>query len=87
MKNNDLQEMNCDSLRAERMRCVEFRESKLAAVREGLPTEALPTEILPLGAPGQSTFCAAEGLLLRKREFDIVEERITAIDKLLEKCR
>jgi hypothetical protein len=76
MENDDLVEMDCDRLDAERTRWVEIREAKRAAM----------IEPLPLGEPGQARFSAAEGLLFRRREFDFAEARIAAIDECRKGC-
>jgi hypothetical protein len=74
MENDDLVRMDRDKLNTERTRWVEIREAKRAAM----------IEHLPLGEPGGATFSAAEGLLFKRREFDLAEARIAAIDKRLE---
>jgi hypothetical protein len=76
MENDNLQGMDRDGLQAERARWVEIRELKRAAI----------IEHLPLGEPGKMKFSAAEGLLFRRREFDLAEARITSIDERLGKA-
>lgn len=75
MENDNLQGMDRDELQAERARWIEIRESKRAAI----------IEHLPLGEPGKTKFSAAEGLLLRRREFDVAEARVALIDERLGK--
>lgn len=73
MENDDLIGMGCDRLHVERTRLVEIREAQRAAM----------IEHLPLGEPGQVRFSAAEGLHFMRREFDLTEARIVAIDERL----